>query len=162
MIVIGLCIGLIVGLCLGLVVGYKYVKIKMSNQINRAEMLADKHLAIVNLLSMWLQNKENKLSIETYLLEIGVKKVAIYGMSFVGERLYDELEKSKITVEYCIDKNVNNIYKDVNILSPNDKLNCNIDAIIVTAFTYFDDIESELKKKINVPIISIDDIVYSL
>ena len=118
----------------------------------------------MNLFSMWLQNKEAGLKIEDYLKEQQIKRIAIYGMSFVGERLYDELEQSDIKVVYCIDKNANNIYKDINVLTPDSGLEKeeSLDAIVVTAFVFFDEIEANLKKKVNVPILSIDDIVYSL
>lgn len=159
---IGVIIGLVLGICLGGILSYKYLFKYFSKRVDRAEQMADKHLAIVNLLSMWLQNKEENLQIETYLKERNIKKIAIYGMSFVGERLYDELEKSDIEICFCIDKNANNIYKDVEIYAPEDNFDTNIDAIIVTAFTYFEEIENDLKLKVSAPIISVDDIIYSL
>lgn len=157
-------IGFIGGLLIGAVITYKIVKKSMREQLYKTQKLADKHLAIMNLLSMWLQNKENGLKIEDYLKERKIKKIAIYGMSFVGERLYDELEHSDIEVVYCIDKNANNIYKDIDVLSPDSELEKkeSVDAIIVTAFMFFDEIEANLKEKVNIPILSIDDIVYSL
>lgn len=157
-------IGFIGGLVLGIVITYKVVKKSMCEQLRKLQQLSDKHLAIMNLFSMWLQNKEAGLKIEDYLKEQQIKRIAIYGMSFVGERLYDELEQSDIKVVYCIDKNANNIYKDINVLTPDSGLEKeeSVDAIVVTAFVFFDEIEANLKKKVNVPILSIDDIVYSL
>lgn len=155
-------VGLILGLNIGGVISYRVIKKTIYNRLNKAENIANKNLAIINLLSMWLQNKEYGLKIEDYLKEQKIKKIAIYGMSYVGERLYDELEHSDIEVVYCIDKNANNIYKDVEVFSPTEDLDQNIDAIIVTAFTFFEEIEKDLEKKINVSIISIDDIVFSL
>lgn len=155
-------VGMLGGVLVGGIIGYKYVNGNMRGQLERAEKMSDKHLAIMNLLSMWLQNKEENLKIETYLAEKQIKKVAIYGMASVGERLYDELEKSNIEIAYCIDRNANNIYKDVDVVNPDDSLDSNIDAIVVTAFTFFDEIEASLKAKVNVPIISIDDIIFSL
>ena len=38
------------------------------------------------------------------------KEIAIYGMSYLGERLADELAGSDITVKYAIDRNADNIY----------------------------------------------------
>lgn len=153
--------GLLIGFLVGVVISYKIVKRKMLHQLSRAEGNSDKHLAIVNLLSMWMQNKESGLKIEKYLNAKNIKTIAIYGMSFVGERLYDELENSNIKVTYCIDRNANNIYKDIDVKHPDDEL-LEVDAIIVTAFMYFEEIEKKLKEKTNATIISIDDIVYSL
>ena len=135
-------IGFIGGLVLGIVITYKVVKKSMCEQLRKLQQLSDKHLAIMNLFSMWLQNKEAGLKIEDYLKEQQIKRIAIYGMSFVGERLYDELEQSDIKVVYCIDKNANNIYKDINVLTPDSGLEKeeSVDAIVVTAFVFFDEI----------------------
>lgn len=162
MIVCSIC-GLTIGFCIGVVLTYKYVANSMQNQVKKAEKIADKHLAIMNLFSVWIQNRDNNLAISSYLLNKNIRSVAIYGMSFVGERLYDELERSEITVGYCIDKNANNIYKDTLVVTP-DSLpeNIEIDAVIVSAFTFYDEIKNELEKKMDVPILSIDDIVYCL
>ena len=150
------------GLCCGSVIAYKFVKKSMCNQLDRTAKIADKNLAIINLFSMWIQNKENGLKIQDYLVQRNIKKIAIYGMSFVGERLYDELENSDIEVVYCIDKNCNNLYKDILVYNPDDNFEVEVDAVIVTAFTFFDEIEKKLKAKLDVPIISVDDIIYSL
>lgn len=157
-----LIIGLLIGVSAGLVLGYKYTRVRLNSRIDELQKLADKHLAIMNLFSMWIQNKESNLKIETYLKEKNINRIAIYGMSFAGERLYDELENSDIEIAFCIDKNANNIYKDVIILSPDDEIPDDVDAIIVTAFTFFEEIEMKLKSKVNTKIISLDDIVYSL
>lgn len=45
------------------------------------------------------------------------------------------------------------------MLKPDDTLP-DVDAIIVTAFFFFDEIEQELEDKIDCPIISIEDVVY--
>ena len=157
-----LLIGIIIGIVIGCIVCYYVILKKMKHRLDISEKISDKHLAILNLFSIWIQNISNGLKIEDYLAEKGILNIAIYGMSFVGERLYDELEEGKVKVRYCIDRNANNLYKDIDIVSPDENLPDDIDAIIVTAFFYFDEIRETLSTKINVPIISIDDIVYSL
>ena len=37
-----------------------------------------------------------------------------------------------------------------------------VDAIVVTAVTFFDEIEDELHKKVNCPILSLEDILYEV
>jgi hypothetical protein len=37
-----------------------------------------------------------------------------------------------------------------------------VDAIVVTAITFFDEIEEKLSEKIDCPIISLDDILYEV
>lgn len=80
-------------------------------------------------------------------------------MSYAGERLVEELGASDITVDYVIDQNVSS--NDCKTYKMNEELPC-VDAIIVTAITYFDEIESALSEKVDCPIISLEDIIYEL
>ena len=112
-----------------------------------------------DLLIQWLSIKQENRSLETYLLEKGYKTVAIYGMKELGERLYDELKDSKVEVKYAIDKNADNVYADVDVLTPDDSLE-EVDAIIVTAIHYYDEIEEMLEERMDCPILSLEDIVY--
>ena len=82
-------------------------------------------------------------------------------MGYVGERLYEELSNSDITVEYLIDKNAGNINTDMKIFTPDEELP-KVDAVIVTPVTFFDEIEEMLAGKIACSVISIEDILYEL
>ena len=82
-------------------------------------------------------------------------------MSYLGERLLDELKDTGIVVRYGIDKNAQNIYADVEIKSLDDELP-EVDAIVVTAVYFFDEIEEELSKRVEYPIISLEDVVYGV
>ena len=62
---------------------------------------------------------------------------------------------------YGIDKNADNIYADIDVVSLNDKLD-EVDVIIVTAITFFDQIVEELSNKVKCPIVSIEDILYDI
>lgn len=107
------------------------------------------------------------LMVEAYMLNSGLDKmlrannysrVAIYGAAAVGRSLYYFLDSSEIEVVCFIDKRktgemLNNI--PVRDLS---NIDSNIDAIIVTPLTYFDEIYDDLKTKIDCPIIPITDI----
>ena len=81
-------------------------------------------------------------------------------MSYIGERLFEELKNSSIIIKYGIDKTKNGIYFDLDIVTVEDEL-ATVDAIIVTAFHYFDEIEKQLSRKVQCPIISIEDILYT-
>lgn len=89
------------------------------------------------------------------------KTVAIYGMKEFGERLYDELKDTDITVKYIIDKNVDGVYADVDIITPDDEMPP-IDVIVVTATYFFDEIEGTLGEKVDYPIVSLEDILYEV
>ena len=123
--------------------------------------LADKHRDLFLLMNQWVKIKQEGKSISEYLQQSGYKKVAIYGLSYVGETLLDELKDSSIMLAYGIDKNADNIYADIDVVSLNDKLD-EVDVIIVTAITFFDQIVEELSNKVKCPIVSIEDILYDI
>ena len=80
-------------------------------------------------------------------------------MSYAGETLVNELIGSNIQVEYGIDKNA--IYTSVDVVSPEDELK-EVDAVIVTAVTFFEEVEALLADKMSCPIISLEDILYEI
>ena len=123
--------------------------------------MSNKHLDLMLLLNQWLITKEEKKSIVDYFHENKFKSIAIYGMSYVGERVYDELKNSDVTVKYAIDQNADRIYSEIDVISPDEDLEP-VDAIIVTPISFYDEIEESLSSKINCPIISLEDILYQI
>ena len=107
------------------------------------------------------QVKQDNKDIAAYLLEQGYKKIAIYGMSYVGETLYHELEGSGIEIAYAIDKKAEGMFADIEVMSPDDVLP-EVDAVIVTPVFFFDEIEELLVSKMNADIVSIEDILYEV
>lgn len=125
------------------------------------QQLANKHLAIMKLYDQWIQTKQEGKTIIDYFHDNDIKSLAIYGMSFVGQRLYEELKESDIEVSYAIDKNAASIYADIDILDPNDVLP-QTDAIVVTAVYFYNEIEEMLEGKTDARILSFEDILYEL
>lgn len=114
-----------------------------------------------DVLFQWIDIKQKGESIGQILLEKGYKKIAIYGIYDLGERLYYELKDSSIEVKYIIDRNPSTKISDVEIYKPTDDFET-VDAIIVTAIHYFDEIKNDLAKKMNCPILSLEDVVMKL
>lgn len=129
--------------------------------IEQTKLLSNKHLELFLLMNQWVKVKQEGKNLSSYLEKKGYKRIAIYGMSYAGLTLYDELKGSDVKVAYGIDKNADSIYADIEVISMNESLK-EVDAIIVTAISYFDEIEEELSQKINVPIISLEDIVFEV
>lgn len=125
------------------------------------EERADKNARLIKVFYLWMKHKQNGKHISSFLKDKGFYKVAIYGMHFLGECLYDELKETDITVLYGIDKNATKIATNIRIVLPEDKLE-KVDAIIVTPAFYFGEIERQLSQKISCPIISIEDILENL
>ena len=53
------------------------------------------------------------------------------------------------------------IYADLDVVTIDDEL-ARVDAIVVTAVTFFDAIEEQLLNKIDCPILSLEDVLYEV
>lgn len=133
----------------------------MSDKTGHWKKMSDKHLALFLMMNQWVKVKQEGKNLAEYFKKNGYESIAIYGMSYAGETLYDELKDSEIVVKYAIDKNIDNIYADVDLVSIEDDLP-KADAIVVTAITFFDEIERMLEDKVECPIISLEDILYEV
>lgn len=145
----------------GSVLGAGVAKKKLEEDVKKQKEYADKHLSLFLLMNQWVRIKQENKSIPDYLERKGYKTIAIYGMSYAGETLLKELKESGIKVKYGIDSNSDAVYSDINVVSPESDLE-EVDAVIVTAITYFEDIEEKLMEKISCSIISLEDMLYEI
>lgn len=132
-----------------------------SKSTDKAAAMSEKHLALFLMMNQWVKVKQEGKNLASYFEQHGYQKIAVYGMSYAGETLLDELKDTEVKVEYGIDQNADSIYTDVDIVSVDDNLE-EVDAIVVTAITFFDEIEDKLSDKISCPIISLEDILYEV
>lgn len=151
--VISVITGVIAG---GLAVG-KLAK----KAIDEERKMSEKHLALFKMMNRWVKIKQEGKNLSSVLKKNGYKSIAIYGMSYAGKTFVEELKDMDVQIAYGIDKNADSVYEDVNIVSVEDDLG-EVDAIVVTAITFFDEIEEKLLKKVNCPIISLEDILYEV
>lgn len=125
------------------------------------QAMSGKHLALFLMMNQWVKVKQEGKNLSEYFERNGYKRIAIYGMSYAGETLSDELKGTGISVAYGIDKKADSIYADMDIFSMEDRLEP-VDAIVVTAVTFFDEIEEKLSEKMDCPIISLEDVLYEV
>lgn len=130
----------------------------MLKKIEKVRLTSDKHLALFMLMVQWFKVKQKGKNVADFLKEEGYRNIAIYGMSCTGKLLIEELENTCINVLYGIDRNANSIVSTIDVVSIDDNLKI-VDAIIVTAITFYDEIYKELSKKVKCPIISLEDIL---
>lgn len=142
----------------GVVLGAVGVGKTLKEKVDYKSRMSEKHLALYLMMNQWVKVKQDNKSIADYLEKKGYKEIAIYGMNYVGETLMDELANSNVKVKYGIDKNADMIYSDIDVVTPDDEL-CSVDAVIVTAITFFGEIEESLSEKIDCPILSMVDIL---
>ena len=151
----------IAGAAVGAGVGTRIIGKVTSKEYEKKAEYADKLLALYLMMNQWVKVKHQNKSIAEYLGKQGYKEIAIYGMNHVGETLLSELAGSDIHVKYGIDRNAEAIYSDVDVILPDDELE-EVDVVVVTPITYFDEIEELLSKKLDCPIISMEDILYEV
>lgn len=128
---------------------------------SKAKELADKHLVLFLMMNQWVKVKQEGKNLSSYFEKNNYKKIAIYGMSYAGETLVEELKDSKTEIIYGVDRNADSIYSDIEIYSVEDELP-EADAVVVTAITFFEQIEETLSQKLNCPIISLEDVLYEV
>ena len=115
--VISALFGSVAGAAVGAAVAGK----KSSKKAQVQRTYAEKHLLIMRMFNQWMILKQEGKSLEKYFRDNGYQSIAIYGMSFIGRRLYEELA-NYVEIDYAIDKNADNICMDICIYLPNDHL----------------------------------------
>lgn len=123
--------------------------------------MSDKHLSLFLMMNQWVKVKQDGKNLSEYFEKNKYEKIAIYGLSYAGETLISELQDSSIQIAYGIDQNADSIYSDINVYSLEDSLEP-VDVVVVTAITFFNEIEKKLSGKIDCPIISLEDILYEI
>lgn len=130
------------------------------DKAGKIQEMSDKHLVLFRMMNQWVRVKQEGKNLSSYFEKQGYKKIAIYGMSYAGETLVNELKDSGIRVEYGIDQK-KGIYSYVDVLSADQPLP-EVDAVVVTAITFFNEIEEILKEKVTCPVISLQDALYEV
>ena len=116
-----------------------------------------------HLYDMWITNLRRGKLIDSFFRDNLYNSIAIYGMGMIGRQLYEELKESQIIVEYAIDRNAIQIHsnevKTITVGQIKDMKK--VDAIIVTPFDQFVDIEKILFQVVDkeIDIISIEWII---
>lgn len=151
----------VISLLAGGIAGAVAVGTKLDKKVKTENTYAKKHLLIMQMYNQWLIDKQEGKNLASFFQGNGYQSIAVYGMSYLGERLVDELKDSGVEVKYAIDKNADNICADVEVKQPSDHLP-KVDAVVVTAVYYFDEIESELIKLVDCPVISLEDVLYEV
>ena len=151
----------VLGITLGTVGGAILGSVFSGKSMEETSKKVDKYKSYYNVMNQWLILKLEGRSIEDYFINKGYKKIAIYGMGELGNRLFEELKNSSIQVSYGIDKNASSSYSELQVFSVEDELEL-VDAIIVTAIFDFYKVEELLGLKINCPIVSLEEVVFEV
>lgn len=113
-----------------------------------------------HIFNQWMYLKQRGRGLKPYFSDNMIKNIAIYGMGALGERLYEELQTSGISVKYAIDwyaefKNV----PGLKIYGVNEDVLPPADVIVVTPVQDYWAIVELLENKTEAAIVSLGDIV---
>lgn len=126
----------------------------------KKDCLIFKQEKVLSVYEKWI-NLDRK-QIPKLLIKNNYCKVAIYGLGRLGKQLYRELIFSEVNIVYIIDRQYgleNEFYNSTVCFNCNDDLP-NVDLIIVTIPGEAKEIAALLRKKVNCPIKSIDEIFF--
>lgn len=118
----------------------------------------DRYQTYWKTLDIWMECREQRRSIATWLRTQKVASVAIYGLGMLGRHLLWELEKEDYPVRYSIDQQQEGWPSDLEVHTLDDDLPA-VDAVIVTVLYDFKRIQSVLAKKGTWKILALDEVL---
>jgi hypothetical protein len=115
----------------------------------------------------WLENEIKGKKWTDYILSYGYKNISIYGAGDLGKYLIWELRNSDININSVIDRRAGDIgiFEGYQVFTLEAFLQTEkeTDAIIVTAVTAYDEVlRSVAEKRIELPVMSLRDMVFEL
>ena len=136
---------------------------KKKRKIEYCQQKVAKALREMKLFEQWLFVKQEGKQLSDYFLKKKINSIAIYGMGNIGERLYDELRDQGVMVKYAVDQKGKRICSDIEVV-PDFDMNIleKVDAIVVTTVHCYEDIRTRVASKTNIPVISLEEILYEI
>lgn len=110
-------------------------------------------------MNRWLLLKQRGVELSSFFLRQGLYSIAVYGIHFMGQRLYDELKGSRVDVKYAIDRRPDQNGWGIPVVRPDDMLEA-VDAVVITPIFDFLEIKAGLEEKLDCPMISIEEVLF--
>ena len=147
----------LISLIMGVLIGCLYMKKNLIIKIIYWKQMSDKHLLLFELSNKWIEIHQKNKNISEYIRNMGCCQIGIYGLSYLGQRLF---------VVCGFDRRA----RDINIpglsVIPPDNIHKDIDVdiIIVTSIIQYEKIRSNILERIGkkVKIISLESILYNI
>ncbi|MBD5462839.1 MAG: glycosyltransferase [Lachnospiraceae bacterium] len=136
-----------------------YAEACARNQNERCKK-RDKNAELYQFLFMLIHAQQRGLKIDAVLDKMNIKTIAIYGCDNLGKVIFNALVGSEIEIKYGIDRNPQNNYieEQMEIYTLEDELPL-VDAIVVTAITFFEEIRDELSELTDMRVISLEELI---
>lgn len=135
------------------------LKYRYSEDIKKIILKECKELYQYKFMNQWLFLKQRGADFSSFFRKQEIKSIAVYGVHYMGQRLYDELKGSQVEVKYAIDIRPNKDKWKIPVVHPDDTLE-SVDAVVITPFFDFLEIKAILSEKLDCPMISIEDMLF--
>ena len=106
----------------------------------------------------WMKQQEEGRYIYAHLKSMGVGRVAIYGDSYIGKRLYHSLQGHGVAVSYFIDRNAAYLKEEIPVYLPEKGLPA-VDLIIISLVEAVETIREELARLSEAGICSVTELL---
>lgn len=130
--------------------------------ITALKEMNDRYLDNYRLLCHWLEVKNEGGSTADYFRDMGYRRIAIYGMAELANRLLEDIEGQEMEVVYGIDQDAACCVSKIEAVYSLQEEFPEADVVVVTPYYAMESIRKELEKKVTCPIVSIEDIVWSV
>lgn len=151
----------IVGGMIGAVIGAAGIRKMNEKVMKEKENTKQRYKKYYDILNYWMEGNQRGKNIAASLEEKGYRKIVIYGMGEMGNRLYEQLRGTDIQVLYAIDKNPVSGYSELNVVGAAMET-AGVDAVIVTPVYDFDKIKGDLEGNFTCEILSLEEVVYAM
>lgn len=122
----------------------------------------DKFSDNYQLLNHWLEIKNEGKNLACYFADMGYGRIAIYGMAELANRLSEELAGSGVEIAYGIDRDASCSIARIAEVYPLQGSLPEVDAVVVTPYYAFEAIKKDLEKRVKCPVVSIEEVVWSV
>lgn len=147
----------------GIAVGGKLVSDVCEALLKERDKKICRQNGYYNILVRWVMRKIKQEDLENWFIQHNYKNIAIYGIGELGKLFFLDIENTSVNVKTLIDKGVVKNCFGMEVQNPEENLVVDADAIIVTATFAYDAIRKNLVgRNIDIPIISLEDVIYDL
>ncbi len=138
----------------------EYIKFRENCEISAQN---HKDTKILQIMKTWLDLKNQGASISEFFDKYQYNRIVVYGFGCIGESLYYELCNSKVNIDYVLDMNycLKDFKDELSILGWKDEL-WDVDAVIVTLVSNYNDVIERLRKIFTCPIFTMYELLLDI
>lgn len=121
----------------------------------------EKYRGYWKLLDCWMDLLESGKNIGEYFAKRKYSHIAVYGIGMMGKHFVRQISRATIEIDYCIDRKSSILKGDLPVYSLKDLLP-DVNAVVICVTYDKSQIKRQLAKKLDCPILFIDQIISEL